>query len=141
MFNFPSGSDGKASVYNVRDLGSIPGLGRFPGEGNGNPLQYSCLGNPIEYRGAWRATIYGVTRVRQDLANKPPPRHFKVYKEFPRAGFQHIFTRTFQEKQITLRPCRLTDRLSDLAGPPTQNADTKLRVPFLHPRRGLDDCS
>ena len=48
----PGGSDSKASVYNVRDLGSIPGLGRFPGEGNGNPLQYSCLENPIE-RGAW----------------------------------------------------------------------------------------
>ena len=44
--DFPGGSDGKASVYNVRDLGSIPGLGRFPGEGNGNPLQYSCLEIP-----------------------------------------------------------------------------------------------
>ena len=42
------GSDGKASVYNVRDLGSIPGLGRFPGEGNGNPLQYFCLENPMD---------------------------------------------------------------------------------------------
>ena len=40
--DFPGGSDGKASVYNVRDLGSIPGLGRFPGEGNDNPPQYSC---------------------------------------------------------------------------------------------------
>ena len=46
------GSDGKASVYNLRDLGSIPGLGRFPGEGNGNPLQYSCLENPMD-GGAW----------------------------------------------------------------------------------------
>ena len=46
------GSDGKASVYNVRDLGSIPGLGRFPGEGNGNPIQYSCLENPMD-GGAW----------------------------------------------------------------------------------------
>ena len=44
---FPGGSDGKVSVYNVGDLGSIPGLERFPGEGNGNPLQYSCLENPI----------------------------------------------------------------------------------------------
>ena len=43
MLDFPGGSDGKASVYNAEDLGSIPGLGRFPGEGNGNPLQYSCL--------------------------------------------------------------------------------------------------
>ena len=42
QINFPGGSDSKASVYNVRDLGSIPGLGRFPGEGNGNPLQYTC---------------------------------------------------------------------------------------------------
>jgi len=46
------GSDGKASIYNAGDLGSIPGLGRSPGEGNGNPLQYSCLENPMD-RGAW----------------------------------------------------------------------------------------
>ena len=51
-FIFTSGSDGKASVYNKGDLGSIPGLGRFPGEGNGNPLQFYCLENPMD-RGAW----------------------------------------------------------------------------------------
>ena len=51
-FNFPGGSDGKASSYNVGDLGSIPGLGRSPGAGNGNPLQYSCLENPMD-GGAW----------------------------------------------------------------------------------------
>ena len=45
--DFPSGSDGKASVYNAGDLGSIPGSGRFSGEGNGKPLQYSCLENPM----------------------------------------------------------------------------------------------
>ena len=50
--DFPGGLDGKASVYNVGDLGSIPGLGRSPGEGNGNPFQYSCLENPMD-RGAW----------------------------------------------------------------------------------------
>ena len=50
--DFPGGSDGKASVYNAGDLGSIPGSGRFPGEGNGNPLQYSCLENPMDV-GAW----------------------------------------------------------------------------------------
>ena len=49
---FPGGSDGKASVYNAGDLGSIPGSGRFPGEGNGNPLQYSCLEYPMD-GGAW----------------------------------------------------------------------------------------
>ena len=45
---FPGGSEGKASVCNAGDLGSIPESGRFPGEGNGNPLQYSCLENPID---------------------------------------------------------------------------------------------
>ena len=50
--NFPSGSDGKASACKVEDLGSIPGSGRSPGEGNGNPLQYSCLENPMD-RGTW----------------------------------------------------------------------------------------
>ena len=51
-FNFPGGSDGKASAYNAGDLASIPGLGRSPGEGNCNPLQYSCLENPMD-RGTW----------------------------------------------------------------------------------------
>ena len=46
--DFPGGSDGKASAYNAGDLGSIPGSGRSPGEGNGNPLQYSCLENPMD---------------------------------------------------------------------------------------------
>ena len=50
--DFPGGSDGKASVYNAGDLGSIPGSGRFPGEGNGNLLQDSCLENPMD-GGAW----------------------------------------------------------------------------------------
>ena len=49
---FPGGSAGKESACNAGDLGSIPGLGRSPGEGNGNPLQYSCLENPID-GGAW----------------------------------------------------------------------------------------
>ena len=48
---FPDGSDGKASVCNAGDLGSVPGLGRSPGEGNGNPLQYSCLENPMDCGG------------------------------------------------------------------------------------------
>ena len=51
-FDFPGGSDGKASVYNAGDLGLIPGSGRSAGEGNGNPLQYYCLENPMD-RGAW----------------------------------------------------------------------------------------
>ena len=51
-YDFPGGLDGKASAYNVGDPGSIPGLGRSPGEGNGNPLQYPCLENPMD-GGAW----------------------------------------------------------------------------------------
>ena len=50
--DFPGGSDGKASAYNAEDLGSISGLRRSPEEGNGNPLQYSCLENPMD-RGTW----------------------------------------------------------------------------------------
>ena len=50
--DFPDGSDGKSSAYNAGDPGSIPGLGRSPGEGKGNPLQYSCLENPID-RETW----------------------------------------------------------------------------------------
>ena len=52
VYIVPGGSEGKASAYNVGDPGSIPGSGRSPGEGNGNPLQYSCLENPID-GGAW----------------------------------------------------------------------------------------
>ena len=56
---FPGGSDDKESTYNAGDLGLIPGSGRSPGEGNDNPLQYSCLENSRD-RGAWRATVHGV---------------------------------------------------------------------------------
>ena len=59
MLGFPGGSDGKDSACSVGDLGSVPGLGRSPGEGNGNPLQYSGLENPRD-RGAWWATVHGV---------------------------------------------------------------------------------
>ena len=64
--DFPGGSDGKASVYNVRDLGSIPGLGRFPGEGNGNPLQYSCLENPMDGEAWCKLLSMGLQRVGHD---------------------------------------------------------------------------
>ena len=57
---FPAGAVVKNPSAKVGDAGLIPGLGRSPGEGNGNPLQYSCLGNPMD-RGAWRATVHGVT--------------------------------------------------------------------------------
>ena len=94
---FPGGSvvvNLPTSAGDTRGLGSIPGLGRSLGEANGNPLQYSCLGNPID-REAWRATVLGVARVRQDLetrqqqttkgyrreliARSPLFRHFSVF--------------------------------------------------------------
>ena len=58
---FPGGSEVKASASNAGDPGSIPGLGRSPGEGNGNPLQYSCLENPMDGE-AWWATVHGVAK-------------------------------------------------------------------------------
>ena len=58
---FPGGSDGKESACNAGDLGLIPGLGRSPGQGNGNSRQYSCLENSMD-RGAWWATIHGVAK-------------------------------------------------------------------------------
>ena len=58
---FPGGSDGKESACNVGDPSSNPGLGRSPGEGNGNPLQYSCLENPKD-KEAWQATVHGVAK-------------------------------------------------------------------------------
>ena len=64
--DFPGGSEGKESACSVGGPGLIPGLGRSPGEGNGNPVQYSCLENPMD-RGAWRATVHGVTKSRTQL--------------------------------------------------------------------------
>ena len=61
-----------ANAGDIRDVGSVPGLGRSPGEGHGNPLQYSCLEKPMD-RGAWWATVHGLARVRHDLAAQPPP--------------------------------------------------------------------
>ena len=62
------GSDGKESAWNVGDPVSVPGLERSPGEGNGNPLQYSCLENPMDRR-AWRATVLGVAKTWTQLSN------------------------------------------------------------------------
>ena len=68
FIDFPGGSDSKVSAYNAGDLGSIPGLGRSPGEGNGNPLQDSCLENSMD-GGAWWATVHGVTKSRTRLSD------------------------------------------------------------------------
>ena len=70
-WEFPGSSVGKESACNAGDSGSILGWGRSPGEGNGNPLQDSCLENPME-RGVWQAIVHGIARVGHGLATKPP---------------------------------------------------------------------
>ena len=72
---FYGGSDSKVSAHNAGDLGLIPGLGRSPGEGNGNPLQYSCLENSKD-GGAWWAKVHGVAKSRTQLSD------FTHLKEF-----------------------------------------------------------
>ena len=79
LLGFPGGSVKNPSA-NARDVSSIPRLQRSPGEGKGNPLQYSPLGNPKD-KGAWWATVHGVTRVRHNLVTKPLP------KRRPRLGY------------------------------------------------------
>ena len=63
-----AGGSDEESACNARDLGSIAGSGKSPGEGNGNPFQYFCLGNPIN-RGAWQATFHGVTKSQTQLSD------------------------------------------------------------------------
>ena len=65
---FPGGSGSKESACNAEDLGLSPGLGRSPGDGNGNPLQYSCLENFLDRR-AWQATVHGVTKSQTQLSH------------------------------------------------------------------------
>ena len=66
--SFPCSSVGKESACSAGDLGSTPGLGRYPGEGNGDPLQYPCLENLMD-RGAWWAVVHGVSKIRAQLSD------------------------------------------------------------------------
>ena len=66
--DFLDGSDGKVSACSAGDPGSVPGSGRYPGEGNGNPLQYSCLENSKD-GGAWWATVHGVPKSQTGLSD------------------------------------------------------------------------
>ena len=68
LLGFPSGSDGKESACNAGDTGSSPELGRSPRGGHSNPLQHSCLVNPMD-RGAFHATVHGVTQSRTQLSS------------------------------------------------------------------------
>ena len=79
---FPGGSDRKASAYSAGDPGSIPGFGRSPGGGNDNPLQYSCLENPMD-GGAWQATVHGVKKSRTRLSDFTHSLTYKLSSQIP----------------------------------------------------------
>ena len=85
--SFPLSSVGKESAYSAGDLGSIPGLGRSPGEGNDNSLQYYCLENPMD-RGAWCTAVHGVAKNWAWLFSKP--------------GFSNMWTENFQMLKLDL---------------------------------------
>ena len=72
----PRWLSGKESTCNAGDVSSIPGSGRSPGRGNGKPLQYSCLGNPMD-RGVWRTRVHGILKAGPHLATKPPPKRIQ----------------------------------------------------------------
>ena len=101
-WGFPHSSVGKESACSAGDLGSIPGMGRSPGEGNGSPLQYSCLENPMD-RGAWQATIHGVARVRHDLATKPPPPPQGCWREITGLVLSSLSSRVWHLQSISNR--------------------------------------
>ena len=77
---FPGGSEGKKSACSTGDLGSIPGSGRSPGEGNGNPLQHTCLENSMD-RGSWQATVHGVSKSGTWLSNFTFTFHFHALEQ------------------------------------------------------------
>ena len=81
IWGFPSGSDGKESASSAGGMALIPGLGRFPEEGNGYPLQCSCLENSMD-RGGWQARVHGVTKNQTLLSNS----HFHFFSVFKRSN-------------------------------------------------------
>ena len=98
---FASGSVVKNLPASAGDQGSIPGSGRSPGEGNGNPLQYSCLENPMD-RGAWLATVHGVTKKESEATSLSPSKAFEeleVKSTLPAATWwqNHIFNQDWQQ--------------------------------------------
>ena len=105
---FPRGSEGKASACNAGDLGSIPGMGRSPGEGNGNPPQCSCLENPMDGE-AWWATVHGVTKSRtqlRDFTFKMQPEDFLyiyiyIYKRLQRSKYMNKTLPALVQRETT----------------------------------------
>ena len=106
--SFPVGSEVKVSACNVGDLGSIPSLGRSPGEGNGNPLQYSCLENPMD-GGAWWATVHGAAKSWTRLSDFTYQSYKKVL--FPPLGYRcknHNTQAFYQHSDYHTISCALT---------------------------------
>ena len=87
VLKFSGGSEGKESTCNAGDMGLISESGRFPGEGHGNPLQYSCLENPMD-RGAWRATVPGVTK-ELDKTERLIHTHTHTHTPYTKHGDKH----------------------------------------------------
>ena len=94
---FPGGSEVKASACNAGGLGSIPGSGRSPGEANGNPLQHSCLENPMDGR-AWWATVHGVTKSRTRMSD------FTFPHNWPSTQFQVFLILLLKLLQVCALP-------------------------------------
>ena len=101
-----SGKGSACRCTSARDMGSIPGLGRSSGEGNGNPLQYSCLGNPID-RGAWWATVHGVAEIWTQLSNKTTVSLSSSKKSGPLVDF------SLDGRSVSI-PRPITSKLEDL---------------------------
>ena len=111
---------------NAEDAGSIPGSGRYPGEGNGNPLQYSCLENTMG-RGAWKATVNGVTKSQTLLRDNSTTTEYersalreKLGRKWRKIREVQISTMTYQVKSCHLRQHQ-ADRKGILQGKPLQS--------------------
>ena len=106
LLGFPGALDGKESACNAGDPGSIPGLGRSPGERNSNPLQYSCLGNPMN-RGAWQATVHGATKNQtwlRDWAHTHTHTHTQCSERFKIAHVHMVNTSKSGLEPLTIVP-------------------------------------
>ena len=108
---FPAGSDGKESACNARDLGSIPGLGRSPGEGKGYSLQYSGLENSMD-RGAWRAIVHWVTKSWTELSDQHFHTHTRTHYVYiyplPLGPPPHLLLQVITEHPVLYRSFPLT---------------------------------
>ena len=121
--DFPGGSEDKASACNAGDLGSIPGLGRSPGEGIGNLLQYSCLGNSMD-RGAWWAIIHGVAKSQTRLSDFTFTFTFPVFLPGKFHGQRSLVGYSpWGRKELDM-----TERLNNEA-----NSFVNVQVPTYHP--------